>query len=285
MVIVGINGGLGNQMFQYALYLKLKALGKEVYIDDEILVSKLNNTKAQKIFDVFDLEYQICDKRTVIKFADVSMDPLSRVRRKLFGAKNRQNTLYKEILDGHCHNDVFSLENMYISGCWQSEKYFSDISDIIVENFAFKIPQEEVNEVLAEIENTNSVSIHLRRGDYVGNSIYDNICNDDYYNRAIKYIKKHVDKPRFFIFSDDPQYAKEKYQGEEYIVVDSFCGNRSHYDMYLMTKCKYNVVANSSFSWWGAWLGQSEDKIVICPEKWANGDGSQHTPCETWVKM
>jgi hypothetical protein len=285
MLVVGINGGLGNQMFQYALYLKLKSLGKDVCIDDEILVSKLNNTKALKIFDVFDLHYKQCDKRTLKKLADVSMNPISRIRRKLFGARDYKDTLYKEVLDNAYHPEIFDFDNMYLKGCWQSEKYFDDIRDVIIQNFTFNIPRNEIESVLGQIENSNSVSIHLRRGDYVGNAVYENICNEDYYRKSIDYIREHVENPRFFVFSDDPDYARQQYPGDDFVVVDSFSGDRSHYDMYLMTQCKHNIVANSSFSWWGAWLGQNEDKIVVCPGKWGNSYGLEHTPCENWVKV
>lgn len=285
MVVVGINGGLGNQMFQYALYLKLKSLGKDAYIDDEILVSKLNNTSALKIFDVFDLEYKKCDKRMVRKLADVSMAPLSRARRKFFGARDRKDTLYTEKLDYNYSEEVYNLDNKYLSGYWQTERYFSDIRGIINKNFTFRIPEEEVGSILSKINSTNSVSLHLRRGDYVGNSVYDNICNEAYYKNAIDCIKGYVDTPHFFVFSDDPSYARERYSGEEFTIVDSFKGNRSHYDMFLMTKCKHNIVANSSFSWWGAWLNKNEDKIVACPKKWSNNFELYYTPCESWIKI
>ena len=285
MVVIGVNGGLGNQMFQYALYLKFKTLGKEAYIDDEILVNKLNNVKALKVFDVFNLEYQKCEKRTVRMLADVSMDPISRIRRKIFGTRSSKDTLYEEKLDDNFNNEIFDIDNKYLKGYWQSEKYFSDIKEEIVRNYTFNISNDEVKEVLSKIESTNSISIHLRRGDYVGNSVYDSICNTTYYNRSIKYIREHVQNPIFFVFSDDPEYAKERYQGKEFVVIDTFSGNRSHYDMYLMTKCKHNIVANSSFSWWGAWLNNNEDKIVICPQKWSNRFELKNISSEKWVKI
>lgn len=285
MIVVGINGGLGNQMFQYALYLKLKSLGKDVYVDDEILVNKLNNTQSLKIFDVFNLEYKQCDKRKIKEFADVTMDPLSRARRKFFGPRNKKDTLYMEMLDDNYHEDVFELDNKYLSGCWQTERYFFDIREIIEENYSFNIPHGEVEKYLTNISNTNSVSLHLRRGDYVGNSVYEDICNDAYYRKAIEHIKRHVDNPCFFVFSDDPSYARKQYSGKEFKVVDTFVGNKSHYDMYLMTKCKHNIVANSSFSWWGAWLNRNKEKIVICPEKWSNNHALRNTPCDSWIKI
>ncbi|WP_051212665.1 alpha-1,2-fucosyltransferase [Butyrivibrio fibrisolvens] len=286
MIIVGLNGGLGNQMFQYALYLKLKSLGKEVFIDDEILVNKLNNVKALKIFDVFDLEYDLCDKKTRDKMADVSIDVLSRLRRKYFGKRSHAGTYYHEDdLDNNYHADVLSLDDKYLEGNWQSEKYFEDIREIILKNYSFNISDTKLNNLCNEIGNCNSVSIHIRRGDYLGNSLYESICTETYYEKAIEYFKEHVNNPVFFIFSDDIEYAKKQYQGEEFVVIEGFYGNRSHYDMYLMSKCKYNIVANSSFSWWGAWLNVYSEKIVLCPEKWSTEYEFKYTPCDSWIKI
>ncbi len=286
MLIVELNGGLGNQMFQYALYLKLKTLGREVYIDDEIFVNKLNNVKALKIFDVFELEYDLCDKKTRDKMADVSIDAISRLRRKIFGKKSHENTYYHEDdLDNNYHSEVLSFEDMYLEGNWQSEKYFEDIREDILKNFTFNISDNKLDKVLNEMNKNNSVSMHIRRGDYVGNSLYESICTEEYYDNAIEYFKKHIDDPVFYIFSDDIEYVKRQYQGQEFVVVEGFSGEKSHYDMYLMSKCRHNIVANSSFSWWGAWLNTNADKIVACPEKWSTKYELKYTPCDSWVRI
>ncbi len=286
MLIVELNGGLGNQMFQYALYLKLKALGKETFIDDEIIVNKLNNAKALKIFDVFELDYELCDKKTRNKMADVSISTFSRLRRKLFGKRKNVNTYYQETdLNNNYHEDVYNLDNFYLEGYWQSEKYFDDIRDDILKNYTFNICDKEIDDILYKIENSNSVSIHIRRGDYVGNAWYENVCTKEYYDEAISYMRNHVVNPTFYIFSDDIDYVREQYQGKEFVVVEGFSGYKSHYDMYLMSKCKHNIVANSSFSWWGAWLNTNKDKIVACPQKWSTKAELKYTQCDTWIKI
>ena len=286
MLIVELNGGLGNQMFQYALYLKLKALGKDVYIDDEIIVNKLNNSRALKIFDVFDLDFEYCKKSVRNKMADVSIDPISRLRRKYLGTTPHPDTLYTEMdLDNNYQPEIFEMDDKYISGCWQSEKYFDEIRGTILDNYTFKIHESEVDSYLSAITSETSVSIHVRRGDYVGNAPYEGICTEEYYDSAIKYIKEHVKNPVFYVFSDDPEYAKRQFAGNEYKVVESFDGSKSHYDMFLMSQCKHNIVANSSFSWWGAWLNQNPEKIVVCPERWSSKWGLKYTPCESWVKI
>lgn len=288
MIIVGINGGLGNQMFQYALYLKLNSIGREVYLDDEILVNKLNDSKALKIFDVFDLDYQLCDRKTRESMADVGMDIFSRVRRKLFGKRDDDKTCFREVnLDDNYYPDLFEYDNKYISGCWQTEKYFADIKNEIIQHYSFNINDNDavVKDLVGQITTSNSVSLHIRRGDYLNNSLYEGVCTDEYYNNAITYIKQNVDNPIFYIFSDDVEYAKNRYHGDDFVIIDEFHEKRSHYDMYLMTQCKYNIVANSSFSWWGAWLNQNKDKIVVCPTKWSNQFEFRYTPCDSWVKI
>ena len=286
MIIVGINGGLGNQMFQYALYLKLKSLGKAIFIDDQIIVNRLNDSKALKIFDVFDLQYNKCTRALRNKMADVSMDSLSRVRRKIFGTKEFNDTYYVETdFNDNYKPQIFKFDNIYLNGYWQTEKYFQNIRDDILKNYSFTIEDDSVEGLLNIIRNTQSVSIHIRRGDYINNGGYDGVCTDAYYDAATEYIKQHVSNPVFYIFSDDKEYVRKKYQGKEYVIIEGFTGNKAHYDMYLMTQCKHNIVANSSFSWWGAWLNQNEDKIVVCPKRWNTKSKLVNTPCDSWIKI
>lgn len=286
MIIVELNGGLGNQMFQYALYLKLKSLGRDAYIDDEIFVNKLNNVKALKIFDVFDLEYDLCDKKTREKMADVSIDAISRIRRKFFGKRSHIETYYHEDdLDNNYCDKVLEFDDKYLEGNWQSERYFNDIREDILKHYTFNINDSQIDKYLNSMNSCNSVSIHIRRGDYVGNSLYESICTDEYYKNSIEYIKKHIEDPVFYIFSDDLEYVKRKYQGKEFVFVEGFSGDKSHYDMFLMSKCRHNIVANSSFSWWGAWLNTYTDKIILCPEKWSKKYVFRDTPCDSWIKI
>lgn len=285
MIIVAIKGGLGNQMFQFALYLKYKAMGKEVYIDDQIFTSGLNDPKALKICDVFSLDYQMCSKRLSHQMADADISILHRIRRKFFGKKELCTHYIENDLDNNYHPEILEFNNMYLDGFWQSEKYFEDIKDEIFKNYMFSIEEHEMKKYLSGIRNTNSVSIHIRRGDYIGNSGYDEICTESYYKKAISYIKKNIDNPVFYIFSDDVEYVKEKYRNENMVIIDQYSGAKSHYDMYLMTQCKHNIVANSSFSWWGAWLNQNEDKIIVCPKRWSPKWELKHTICEDWIRL
>ena len=119
-----------------------------------------------------------------------------------------------------------------------------------------------------KMRSCNAVSIHLRRGDYLtpGNQeMFGGICTEEYYERAVRYMKEHVEDAHFFVFSDDPAHAREKYAGDEYTIVDINHGKDSFYDMWLMSKCKHNICANSTFSFWGARLNSNEEKIMIRP--------------------
>ena len=288
MVVVEINGGLGNQMFQYALYLKFKSLGKDVCIDDEILVDKLNDNRALKVFDVFNLKYDLCSKSVSHKMADEDIRLLYRLRRKIFGRKSK-DTFYAETdLENNYYPQVLSMDNVYLAGVWQCENYFSDIRDSIIKNYTFKyedINRPSIKRIVARIADTNSVSIHLRKGDYVNNPGYDDICTLEYYEKAIAYIKECVDNPVFYVFSDDISFARNVFDVNNYVFVDEHKGITAHCDMYLMTKCKHNIIVDSSFSWWGAWLNQNDEKIVICPPVWNSKYICKNTPCSNWVKI
>jgi hypothetical protein len=158
-------------------------------------------------------------------------------------------------------------------GYWQSEKYFSEFSQQIRRDFSFCKPLSSDNEEFAnEINHINAVSLHVRRGDFVNNPTTlatHGLCSLDYYRAAVQYISYRVNQPHFFIFSDDIAWTKENLE----IVfpchyVDHNQGAESHNDMRLMSLCQHHIIANSSFSWWGAWLNPSKEKIVIAPKRW-----------------
>jgi len=166
-------------------------------------------------------------------------------------------------------------DNIYLDGFWGNEKYFIDIREILLEEFQLFNPSDEVNMKLAEqIGTCNSVAVHIRRGDYVTNPItykYHGLCSLDYYERAISEISKTTEDPHFFMFSDDPRWVKENIKTNyptTYITHNTPA--QGHEDLNLMFKCKHNIIANSSFSWWGAWLNINPNKIVYAPSRWAN---------------
>lgn len=165
---------------------------------------------------------------------------------------------------------------VYLDGYWQSEKYFKSVEELIRKDFAFKDILSLENKILSDkIINENSVSIHVRRGDYIANEITNDFhgsCSIAYYKNCINYIQSNVTDPCFFIFSDDPKWVTEhlKIENAQMIFVTHNSGDNHYLDMRLMSICKHNIIANSSFSWWGAWLNENPCKIVIAPDKWFN---------------
>ena len=170
-------------------------------------------------------------------------------------------------------------EDCYLRGYWQSEKYFHEIAPIIRTDFTFKNPLIRQNaELAAQIGQVNAVSLHVRRGDYANNpktTTTHGMCSLDYYRAAIRYISDRVEKPYFFIFSDDIAWVKNHLKMNypcQY--VDHNRGAESYNDMHLMSLCRHYIIANSSFSWWGAWLNPHKDKIVVVPQRWFANDNN-----------
>lgn len=268
MIIVNFCGGLGNQMFQYATYRKLKELGKEVKAD-----LTFYNKNSCELMNVFGIKLDIATQKDIIKYTDTSRNLISRFRRRVLHISlskilNQQNHEFVDL------NMILKKRNLYLNGYWQSEEYFKDIKNIIKEEFRFKnIYDEKNNVIIQKIKKGNSVSLHVRRGDYLGNPRYENICTKTYYKNAIKYIKEKEKNIELFVFSNDIEWVKNNIKFEDKVnYIDWNKGANNFKDMYLMSKCKHNIIANSSFSWWGAWLNENNNKIIMCPEIWFNDD-------------
>jgi hypothetical protein len=184
--------------------------------------------------------------------------------------------------------ELFKLHgSFYLDGYWQNELYFKDIEKTIRSDFQFVRPIDERNKNIAElIKNSNSVSIHIRRGDYINNQLYSGICTEDYYQKAIRFINAKLKNKTFFVFSDDIQWCKSHFNSDNFHFVQGNEGTNSYKDMQLMSYCKHNIIANSSFSWWGAWLNNNLGKIVIAPERWLNvGYSTKDLIPEEWIKI
>lgn len=179
----------------------------------------------------------------------------------------------------------------YLAGYWQSEKYFQDVAPVIRADFTFKSQLVGKNAEFAEqISRVNAVSLHVRRGDYANNpktTATHGLCSLDYYRAAIQHVSNLVEQPRFFIFSDDIGWVKASLEIDfpcQY--VDHNQGAESYNDMRLMSLCKHHIIANSSFSWWGAWLNSNVEKIVVAPKKWfANGRDVNDLIPQNWVVL
>lgn len=282
MNIIRMSGGIGNQMFQYALYLKLTSMGKEVKFDD-VTEYKLDNARPIML-SVFGIEYPKASEEEIIAITDASMALMSRLRRKMFG---RESGEYHEASTDY-DPQVLVRENAYLCGCFQSEKYFKDIEQTVREAFRFRnvtIPvgiQKQIKEYEKQIAESQSVAIHIRRGDYLSAAeVYGGICTEAYYDAAMSYIIKKYPDAHFYIFTNDTDWAekwceeKKKAEGAKayqtaFTVIKGTNEETGYIDLMLMSSCKHQIIANSSFSWWGAWLNASLEKCVIAPERWLN---------------
>ena len=270
MIIIQMSGGLGNQMFQYALYLKLKKLGREVKFDSTSSYIRDNARPIQ--LAVFDIQYPEATKEELIEMTDSSMLLKDRIRRKLKGRKSKE---YRE--EGFGYDPVVLTQDpAYLVGTFQSELYFQDMKEQIREVFRFdqSVMQQETLAMKDTIKSTTSVSIHVRRGDYLNaEEVYGEICTDAYYDGAIKYMLEKYPDATFYLFTNDLTWADFFVNARPFaniVVVKDNTEYTGYLDMYLMKHCKHNIIANSSFSWWAAWLNSHQEKTVIAPAKWLN---------------
>lgn len=271
MVITKLLGGLGNQMFQYAhaksISLKIKT---KVKLDQTELLNRLHNSYTHREYElgIFNLKVSIATKEEIKPFFS-SATFLAKILKKVGIERNR---LWKESQTG-VGNRLNNWQNIYLDGFWQSEKYFSQYKDQIIADFTFKDdPKGENLMLMTKIKSITAVSIHIRRGDYLTmpSAIeYHEICSLDYYYKAIEFILLKINDPYFFIFSDEPQWVIDNLKLDyPFQIITHNVKEMSFEDMRLMSVCKHNIIANSSFSWWGAWLNQNPNKIVIAPKRW-----------------
>lgn len=271
MIIVRLYGGLGNQMFQYAAARRLSLhRGSDVVID----VSEFQYDPTYQCY----LNY-FCKSQTYASPDDLWWIRRSREKRPLNKLFYRMGGLFRPdreltfVSEPHFHfaEDILHLpDNVCLDGYWQSERYFVDVADIIRSEFAIRESvTEQSQSLLDRIDSSDSISIHVRRGDYVSNPAafkIHGLCSIEYYKACIAYLRERVDSPRFFLFSDDPAWVRENLQLHEQMTVVE--NNPAIEDMRLMSRCKHNIIANSSFSWWGAWLNPKPGKMVLAPRQW-----------------
>ena len=284
MIIMRIMGGLGNQMFQYALYEKLKCLGKEIKADTTSFYN-LDTHRKYELNKFANVDIQEASEEEKQYYFEYAQKWCYRVEGRLFPEKKKVRDFERL---KYCEN-VYKVKDAYIYGFWQSEKYFADIREIIVDKFKFPETNDPENiKFLKLIEDENSVSIHVRRGDYLSEAnqiIYGNICTLHYYEQAIQYFEKKFKDVTFFVFSNDVEWARKNLQMKKAVFVEGNDGEKAVFDMMLMSRCRHNIIANSSFSWWGAWLNMCAEKEVVAPSRWINTECAEDIWCEGWKKI
>jgi hypothetical protein len=276
MYIIRIKGGLGNQMFQYVFYKCIQQFHPNEIIKVDISFLELNPShNGFEIEEVFNFSSPPlkATKKEIQKYSDEKRLLPNRIRRKLFGNK-KSHYIEKELI---FDKSVFDLSSpILFDGYWISWKYCELLSFPLHNLFQFNDFHLNDNIVLEKhIKNSLSVGVHIRRGDYLlppFSKIYTNICTITYYKNAIAYLEKELRNPTFFIFSDEPDWIKSNLSINNSIVISHNSNENSYKDMQLMSLCKHNIIANSTFSWWGAYLNKNPDKIVISPNKWINSD-------------
>ena len=259
------SGGLGNQMFQYALLVALQTKGFKTIVDLSFYnyTEMHNGYELEKIFGI--------DENTI--------------------SKQGLHLLWLRFLDKFHPTCLCSTDNLhfdsellihpkqYIRGYWQCEDYFKDVSNKIRGLFVFRNIDSFNKEIAESMHQSSSVSLHIRRGDYT--SFGMPLVNEDFYRRAVEIISEKVTSARYYVFSDDMDEAQRiaNLLNIDYQLMNHNSGVDSYKDMYLMSQCKHNIKANSSFSWWGAWLNCNPNKIVIAP-KWLNDFN-----CKSWIEL
>ncbi len=275
MIVVRVMGGLGNQMFQDAAGLRLARVRRvELKLDLSYYERPPRGSTPRKFeLDRLNISAPVAIPEEIGRF---TRDPTGghrwwRLVPRLLGASGP-----RWIREGTMRFDPRVLRaprNAYMDGYWQSERYFRDAGDRVRSEFTFRDPLEgKSREIADRIGSCESVSLHVRRGDYVSHSrvaARHGACPLEYYRRAAAEIAGRVGRPEFFVFSDDAKWARDNVQtGFPSTFVDHNDPEHGFEDMHLMSLCRHHVIANSSFSWWGAWLSRPLNRIVIGPRRW-----------------
>lgn len=301
MKIVNIIGGLGNQMFQYAFAIALKCQNpeEEVKIDTQLYRCPLkkiyrgnnfyhNGFEVRNIFPKADIP--IATFRDLVKYSYFLPNYIlyKSLRRFIHYRKSEYKQTYKEayVYD----SNVLVSDASYYEGYWMSPSYFELCRGEILDAFTFKeFDTEENMKWNTTIQSDKSVTIHVRRGDYIGAESFKDICTLAYYRNAIIEVKRYIENPEFYVFSNDQEWCmknlSDAFGDSKVSFVTNNKGAESYRDMQLMSLARCNILANSSFSWWGAYLNQRDNHIVFCPEKWVNNLKCDNLLLKEWIKI
>ena len=296
MIIVNINGGLGNQMFQYALGKALsikKNTDLTLYIKG---VSDRNDHNGFELHNVFNTTSAVAtdQERKLVLGARYSHNLIKLLRSKKLGFLRGKHY----IVENHFHYDK-QIEDIskhvFLRGFWQSEKCFSAHRQKILKEFSFKENLSDQNlKAVKKIQETTSISIHVRRGDYISNPGASKTfvsLDAEYYQKALKKLNTDPIKTLLVFFSDDTDWVEKNIINQlsknyQNMIVSHNIGSESYNDMRLMSFCNHNIIANSSFSWWGAWLNETPGKKVVAPKKWFSINKNTKDLCpDDWIKI
>ena len=294
MIIVKLMGGLGNQMFQYAAGRCLSHLHNTDLLID---VSFLNKNSADGItikefaLDCFELNLRKTNESDIAGYKKKTENKIIRtLQRKL---PILFNSVYFAESGSAFHKEFYNLPaKVYLEGYWQCEKYFLPVEELITKDFCFKKALDAKNETLLnKIKNSVSVSLHVHRGDFVSAHHAANVyapCSAEYYHKAVEIIASKESNIELFIFSDDIEWCQQNLKFSYPInYIDNNSDKNNYIDMQLMSACKHTIIANSSFSWWAAWLNNNPNKIIIAPTKWYSASHLSDADLvpEKWIRI
>lgn len=272
MIIVKLWGGLGNQMFQYSLYRVFALRGVEAAVDLSYYCSKVANS-TYELNRVFGLSPRETSKKELSDLADYRMTIYHRIKKRI--APKPTHFLQRSTGNVGYDASILNMRNAYLEGYFQSSQYFKGIEIELREEFDFALPiSSHTSEAVDHIRESESVAVHIRRGDYLkGMEGTVPLSESTYYSRAMDEVLSQHRDAEFFVFSNDPLWCRLRFADMNNInIVDWNRGTDSWQDMYLMSQCKHNIIADSSFSWWAAWLNRYSNKDVFAPSKWLPSD-------------
>ena len=267
MIITRLTGGLGNQLFQYTAG---RSLSNHLNVPLKLDVRYYENYGHRRyLLDKFKISAEIATLKEIHLLKSESL--FGAILSKVLGVKNEH--VFKQPNYNFYPHFLNLSDNTYLDGdgSWQNEKYFKNIEYIIRSELILKEPITKSADLLMEdIKNTNSVGIHIRRSDYfaIKNQKIFSICDKEYYQNAISIIKERTSNPKLFVFSDDIKFAHTLPFPEDTVYVEKGFGLEDYEELIIMSKCKNNITANSTFSWWSAWLNTNPNKLIITPKKW-----------------
>jgi hypothetical protein len=281
MIVVNLCGGLGNQMFQYALG---RNLALKNHTELKLDISQVENYDPYSSrLDVFNIPLNLASKSQLRLIRFFNKTRLPKV------LPFNYNHVYEK--DRHFDTSILQMKgNIVLHGYWQTENYFKDIRDTLIKEFTVKNEPNDLNKsMLEKIKNSNSVCIHVRRGDYVANkktNAFHGTCTLDYYQNAVKSLDRKIRTPELFIFSDDSSWTQNNLQFAHpttYVTINNSI--KGYEDIRLMCNCKHFIIANSSFSWWGAWLSINPEKIICTPKRWFRNDDEGDIIPKSWIRI
>lgn len=303
MISCMLQGRLGNQMFQYAFLRSLQEQGydNEINLCFELIYSGSNRQNGWEN----SLKYfKVCDYKSTKQFG---LSPIQKIGKKInyfFLRRNRKTEIQEQqyelsrikffnklgffwLNQGYYEFQKSNWKNKEAIGCFESAKYFDNIKEKIQEEFTPKYDKLEKNELLYDsIENSESVCITIRRGDFLSDKYSKRfcVCTEDYFYRGIEYMKKHLNNPKFFVFSDDVEWCKNNMKFPEDTQFED--GTDPIWEkLRLMYSCKHFIISNSTFSWWAQYLSRNDEKIVVAPNKWRNDECKLGIFQDNWVKL